>query len=76
MTPEALANEVAAELVGSSQMLNDVATVSERDDMRFCVALDALVMCCELCGWWVDTEEINTDTPSGEALCDDCLESS
>jgi hypothetical protein len=66
------ANEVAAQLVGSCQDLSAVATEAERNDMQFCVALDALVMCCELCGWWVDAEEINTD--SGEALCDDCLE--
>lgn len=64
------ANEVAAELVGSCKSLDDVATEAERDNMAFCQALDALVLCCEGCGWWIDAEEICTDT--GCALCLDC----
>lgn len=64
------ATECADELNGSCKSLSDVATPDEINNMEFCNALDALVMQCESCGWWVDAEEINTD--SGEARCNDC----
>lgn len=61
---------VAVELEGSAQSLSDVATPEEMNNMQFCRALDALVLCCVSCGWWVPTDESITD--SGEALCLDC----
>lgn len=32
-------------------------------------ALDAIVMCCDWCGWWVESEEINED-----CKCRECAE--
>jgi hypothetical protein len=72
-TPEERAQEVALLLVGTCECLDFVSTEAERDDMRFCTALDAAARQCDECNYWVDAEEINS--ASGESLCNDCVES-
>jgi len=40
------------------------------DDTRFCMGIDAVAFCCELCGWWCEISECNNDT--GVEMCDEC----
>lgn len=32
------------------------------------------VFCCEGCGWYASTEELNNNGPDGRELCDECSE--
>lgn len=61
--------EVAAELLGSCDDLSAHCTEVERDNPQFCAALDDDVMLCELCGWWVDSSEVDED-----GNCHECAE--
>lgn len=36
-----------------------------------CHALDALVFCCECCGWWCEQSEMSETM---DWMCDDCAE--
>ena len=65
MTPKEAANQ----LRGTAQSLWDVAP-KEQNDMRFCEALDAIVLQCAGCGWWCDTADC--DTSSGDVFCEKC----
>jgi hypothetical protein len=41
-----------------------------RDNARFLAFIDQKVFCCEQCGWFCSTDELNND--DGNELCDDC----
>lgn len=45
-------------------------TAEEAKSMQFAAACDELYFCCDGCGWYCSTEELNNDTD--ENLCDDC----
>lgn len=34
------------------------------------VSFDRELFCCDQCGWWCSTDELNNET--SENLCDDC----
>lgn len=62
------AEEVADDLRGTgNKSLEDESTEEERNNADFCARLDELVVECETCGWWVETDEI-----CKEGHCDDC----
>jgi hypothetical protein len=63
------AQEVADALLGTSDDLSAHATEAERNDTAFCAALDAEVMQCTCCGWWVEASMVNDD-----AECEECEE--
>jgi hypothetical protein len=45
-------------------------TPEECRSTEFNTARDELYFCCDQCGWYCDTEELNNETD--ENLCDDC----
>ncbi len=59
------ARALADELLGTCGEPPDGAL----DDPRVCQELDALVMRCDCCGWWVETHEVD-----GGGNCDECRE--
>ena len=67
------ARAAAEELRGTAQSISDVATDTEMNDLTFCRTLDAHVLCCSGCGWWIGTDEADTD--SGDVFCTDCVNS-
>lgn len=70
--------KVADRLVG--QCMQDLDQVTEelnipleiRRSSEFTATIDDLCFCCDGCGWWCSTEELNNEGP--EDLCDDCNE--
>lgn len=66
------AEAVAAELQGTCHALDDHAAEEEINSLEFCEALDALVFCCESCGWWCGQDE-NADREDGW-YCRECAE--
>lgn len=64
-----LAQEAADQLIGTAGSLHDNPEW-DQDSKPFCIALDELCFCCDRCGWWCSSDELNNDT--GEELCDDC----
>lgn len=71
---DAQIERLAYRLQGSCQSLDEAAEfecgISE-DEMTVddCHALDALVFCCERCGWWCEQSEM---AEGDEWICDDC----
>ena len=61
------ADELYAELVGSSQDLPDEV----ENDTDLALALDELTLRCHCCDWWVDADE--TEMVNDEPLCLECL---
>lgn len=71
-TPTEAAIKVADHLLGTCGDVGHTLDMYDLDpglalNSTFCYELDARVMCCECCGWWVETHEIGED---GECL--DC----
>lgn len=78
----AFAVKVADRLIG--QCMQDLDQVTEelgdelsiplelRRSSEFSATIDDLCFCCDGCGWWCSTEELNNEGP--EDLCDDCNE--
>lgn len=65
-------NKVANRLLGQCDSLDDILErfyeMSEDDmTMQDARELDDLVMCCTLCGWWVDSSEVDDDS-----ICEEC----
>ena len=57
--------EIAEGLVGSCDLTpNEVFEVD-----GFAELLDSMCGCCNTCGWWFDSEELNDDYD-----CTDCVE--
>lgn len=64
-------SDVADDLRGTTQDIGAVLRVHgvesfdelTEDD---CFVLDSIVLLCELCGWWCDSDEMEDD------LCDEC----
>lgn len=50
---------LAEDLLGTAQCLDDFITEAEFNDLEFLKSLDAQVMCCDTCGWWVDSDEMD-----------------
>lgn len=68
----ARAREVADDLLGTgNKTLNNEATVEEVNNTDFCETLDQLVLECEQCGWWVESDEVCEN-----GRCDDCCKES
>ena len=61
-------------LEGSCLSLEEVLEEQEAEfeDMTAedCGELDQTIMCCDSCGWWYETSEMNTD--GGDTLCEEC----
>ena len=64
MSPE----EVADQLRGTCDDIDDLIDIHEQT-MQWGLELDHLVLRCEQCGWWVDSDETNDD-----CYCEDCAE--
>lgn len=69
MTTPKTPQEAADDLLGSCQSLSDVVECGEDSDQAFCEAVDALVMCCDCCGWWVETGDLDD-----QGNCSDCAD--
>lgn len=69
LTKSERVQEVADELIGSAQDLNDVLSDEEQNDTDFLKELDEHVYQCDQCGWWVERNEVN-----GDGYCSDCQE--
>lgn len=62
-----LAQEIADQLLGSCYDLGEVITYAQSEDVALLAELDQLVMRCDTCGWWVETDEVDDDSN-----CEDC----
>jgi hypothetical protein len=51
---------------------NAALTASETQSIEFASLCDDLYFCCDGCGWYCSTDELNNDTD--ESLCDECNE--
>lgn len=64
-------DQLAAELLGTCTPLASALNNRgfDEDDMTLeqCRQLDAQVMLCDACGWWVDADEISEDQ-----ICCEC----
>lgn len=67
--------DIAEELRGSSQSLQNVLELNDMDgmdnDATFCADLDSLVFCCECCEWWHEQSEMGERTDD-RWICEDC----
>lgn len=68
--PRDRAREVAEQLEGTCQSLQDVASEEEIDNVEFCEALDEMVLLCPCCGWWSPVEDFVES--EGEEVCEEC----
>lgn len=71
-----LADEVAADLVGTCQGLYDALGEDRehlQDDIEFCRLLDDRVMECSTCGWWVEANDGDFPLDGNEFVCTECL---
>lgn len=66
-----LLHKIAGDLHGTAR---DLDTVLEEHGVSFnqmtvqeALQLDSIVMLCDGCGWWVESEEVNEDS-----FCEDC----
>jgi hypothetical protein len=62
--------QAAEQLLGTAMTLDEV--VGEHFDTlprEWCHTLDTHVMCCEACGWWVESDDVDED-----GNCSDCSE--
>lgn len=65
-------NDICSDLEGTCKNIEDVvleATGRELDDLTIgeLQEIDNCVMCCETCGWWFSTGEVDED-----GNCEDC----
>jgi hypothetical protein len=72
-----IADMVAEALIGQcikdiEQALEDVKHPEILDDKEFLQLLDDRAFCCDGCGWWCSTDELNVDEDFGDQFCDDC----
>lgn len=66
-------HEIANYLTGTCTTLNEALTVHNAEHLesndKFCSQLDAMVFCCEACGYWRDVGEMSDNV---EYYCDEC----
>lgn len=58
------AEEIADYLMGTCKSLDDALEELDSegaDDMAFCLQLDGLVFCCDVCSWWSCVSEMGSD---------------
>jgi predicted Zn-ribbon and HTH transcriptional regulator len=61
LSNEMRAVEVADDLVGSARDLNEVLTDIEMKDDDLLEEISLLIVTCETCGWWVESDEVDED---------------
>jgi hypothetical protein len=59
--------ELAESVIGTC---NNIVDELEELTLEESYTFDSLVFCCDGCGWWCGTEELNNLTD--EELCDQC----
>ena len=63
---------VGAYLLGTANSLDNAleeyGTTYEQCTIEQLDELDEITMCCDLCGWWVDTDEMMDDQTCGECI--------
>jgi hypothetical protein len=62
--------ELAERLIGTAGV--GVIVEEELDSAEDLAEYDRLCFCCEVCGWYSSTDELNNDGPRD--LCDQCNE--
>lgn len=63
------AEELADRLLGTCLSLHDLDDEGAIEDPDVLEALDDRVRCCECCGWWAETHDVDE-----EGNCSDCRE--
>lgn len=67
--------QIAEELRGTCNSLQRVLEQNDMDgaddDMSFCLALDAIVFCCESCEWWHEIGEMG-ERDDDRWICEEC----
>lgn len=66
------AQEIADELLGTDQPLDDVAERHEFEDYTLLHEIGEYAQRCTVCCFWFDPEEL--DTTDGDCICEECLE--
>lgn len=56
-------------LLSLENVLEELGLEGMENDPDVCTQVDDRVFCCDECGWWCSTDELN----DGQ-LCDDCNE--
>ena len=71
---------VGFRLAGSSQTIdhalraegfNSDEIVDIENNQLFTEALDETALCCDICGWWSATEDVNDNF--SELVCNECM---
>lgn len=65
-------DELAEALIGTCKSLSEVCPEHDKLTIEQLEHLDSLVMCCDQCGWWGYTDEMNTE--HGEIMCIECCQ--
>lgn len=71
---EALAHDMIGQSEGPNSYQIEAFGLEEgfeitNEPYEMCVAFDAIVMCCNGCGWWTDAGEMDED-----GNCEECAE--
>jgi hypothetical protein len=67
----ARAQEIAEELLGTCKDMADAANEpGEMDDVALISDVEALVYQCDVCGWWVERDEVDEDGACTDCACD------
>lgn len=68
--------EIAEELRGTPTFISTVLEKYEmehlEDDIEWCLSLDDLVFCCEVCDWWHTLSEC-ADSGRSQGICEECF---
>ncbi len=64
-------NEIANKLIGTAS--NDFLDERDAFTKEQAEEFDSIVFCCDQCGWWFSTDELNYDD-TGSMICDECSE--